>query len=149
MLPIYISVKFCRYNTSSYRPICIHRSTSNGLAYISNDAFFSFTPMFFWKTLIPWVTTRENNFKLWKQDTRVLKIIYHGITCWMLSHGDSATVFKRKSCSKRLQKFYEFHYQGQKSSACLFNLFFFIIRNKLTNFIWTELSGHFSHGNKS
>jgi len=32
----------------------------------------------------------------------VLKRINHGIACWMLSHGDPATFFKRKSCSKHL-----------------------------------------------
>jgi len=35
----------------------------DGLAYIRTDAFSSFTPMFFWKTLMPLVTTRVNSIQ--------------------------------------------------------------------------------------
>jgi len=68
----------------------------------------------------------------------------------MLSRGDPATLFKRKSCSKHLWRKFLWVPLPRPEVLCLFvQLVFLIIRMKLTNFIWTELSGHFSLGNKS
>jgi len=65
--------------------------------------------------LIICVTSFPISEKLnWKRDFVDLQIY----------RGDLASLFKRKSCSKHLQKFYEFHCQDQVSCACLFNLIF-------------------------